>query len=133
MRSTSALPFIMTMISYFAIFFIFQKSVSKFPFTNLTDFCIFIQYLLHFLFITSSFSFKNQLFSLHALLSIHKTFSYNLKLYIHHAYFLWFEMTILQALKNLMEYVLLLLLWLKFQDYFYIHQSFSLNIQDLHK
>ena len=30
-----------------------------------------------------------------------------------------------------MEYVHLLLLWMNFQDYVYIHQSFLLNIQDL--
>ena len=35
--------------------------------------------------ITSFFSFQNQLFSLHALLKIHKTFSYNLYSYTLHA------------------------------------------------
>ena len=32
-----------------------------------------------------------------------------------------------------MEYVHLILLWMNFQDYFYIHQFFLLSIQDLHK
>ena len=34
--------------------------------------------------------------------------------------------------RNLIEYVPLLLLWMNFLDYFYIHQSFQLNIEDLH-
>ena len=50
--------------------------------------------------------------------------------YIMH-HFLCFQMTILQILKNLIEFLHLLLLWMSFQDYFYINESFLLNTQYL--
>ena len=40
--ATSIFPCIMTMISNFMIFFIFQMFIFKSFFTNITDFCIFI-------------------------------------------------------------------------------------------
>ena len=36
-------------------------------------------------------------------------------------------------IEKLMEYAHPLMLWMNFQGYFYIHQSFLLNNQDLHK
>ena len=47
-HSTSIFPYIMTMISNFTIFFISQIFILKFFFTNITDFCIPIWFLLLF-------------------------------------------------------------------------------------
>ena len=62
MLSTSIFPCIMTMISNFTMFFIFQIFILKFFFTNVTDFCIFIWFLLLFLSIASFFQYKISIF-----------------------------------------------------------------------
>ena len=66
----------MTMISNVMIFFISGMLIFKFSFTNITDNFVFL--------------FLKLLIPLHTLLRIQKTFSCNLYLYIHHAYFLCF-------------------------------------------
>ena len=68
MRCTSIFPCIMTMISNFKIFFIFQIFIFKFFFTNRIDFWIFIWFMLLFffliltIFIVCSFNNSQNLF-----------------------------------------------------------------------
>ena len=69
MRSTSIFPCIMTMISNFTIFFIFQIFISNFFFTNITNFSIFINFCSSFVYNFIFFFLK--LFFLRALLKIH--------------------------------------------------------------
>ena len=63
---------IMTMISNFTIFSVFRILIFNFFLTNVTDFGIFMWFLL--LLITSFISFWDYLFSLCALLRLQKTF-----------------------------------------------------------
>ena len=83
MQSTSILFNILTMIPNFTIFFIFKTFMFNFSLANITGFCISYDSCCTFANNFISF-FKYKLFSLR----IHKTFSCNFYLYIHHAYFL---------------------------------------------
>ena len=72
MRRTSIFPcIVVTMVCSFRIFFIFQIFILKFFFTNITDFCIFINNLIFFflkLIIFIACCLKNsQIFFMHSL------------------------------------------------------------------
>ena len=132
MCSTSIFPCIMTMISNFAIFFYLSNICFQIFLHKYNNFLYFHMIPAALLLIISFFFlFKTNYFHC---LKIYKNFSGNLYLMlIHHAYFLCLQIRMQQTLKNLMEYVCLLLMQMIFQDYFYIHQCFVLYIQDLHK
>ena len=92
MHSTSISPCIMTMISNFTVFFISQIFIFELFFTITTDFafcnscCSFVNNFILFFF---KINFH------HCLLRIHKTFSYNLYLFVSHVYFICFCLKLL--------------------------------------
>ena len=96
MHNTSIFSCIMAVISNFTNFYNFELFIFNFFFLHF--FFLFVCFLfLHFhmifatlLLINPFFSFYNQLISLRAFLRIHKAFSYNLNLCLHHACFLCF-------------------------------------------
>ena len=127
--STSMFPSIMAMVPSFKIFFIFSISIFKFFFINTTIFafwhdfcCLFVDEFISF--------FKKIIISIMCSLKDSQNFfMQSLPLYKS----CLFSMLVNGDIGDLMEYVYLLLLQINFQDYFYIHQPFLLNIKDLHK
>ena len=93
-------------------------STSLFIFNFICKCCKFLSFHIIYVFVVSFPSFQSYLSSLHALLRVHKTFSCNLYLCIHHAYFPYHQMSI-------SYHIYLLLLWMMFQDHFYIHLFFN--------
>ena len=87
MHSTSILPCIMTMISNFINFFIYQIFIFKFLFTYITDLCVFILFLLLFANNYFFFSFLKLIIFIACFLKDLKIFSCHLYLCIHRAYF----------------------------------------------
>ena len=126
MHRTYIFPCIMTMISNFTIFFIFQ----------IFAFQIFLHKYFRMipaaLLLITAFSFfkKVIVFIACSIKNLQVFFHTTFYLCIHHAYL---HHALYTSWKNRIEYVHLLLLIMNFQDYFYINQSFLLYILDLHE
>ena len=116
MRSSFLFTGIVVMVSNFVIVFITSILCWNF-FTQCSKFLAFHKVSAACVLMLSFFSFH---------LSIHKTFSF-LYLYIHHAYFLFYQMFILQALNTHWAYSHQLLLWTIFQNCFYIYLFTLMN------
>ena len=82
MHSTSIFSCIMTMVSNFTIFFIFQIFIFKFFFTNITDFSIFMRFLLLFVNNFIFFVLKLIIFIACSLKNSQNVFIQSLPLYI---------------------------------------------------
>ena len=82
MHSTSIFSCIMTMVSNFTIFFIFQIFIFKFFFTNITDFSIFMRFLLLFVNNFIFFVLKFIIFIACSLKNSQNVFIQSLPLYI---------------------------------------------------
>ena len=125
LRSSSIFPCIMT------ISLALRYSLSfTYLFPNL-----FYKYnrFLHFHLILAALLLITSFFFLKLIMFITSSVKHSQNFFIHHTYFQSFSTMILQTLKNLIEYVNLLLLWMNIKDYLYIHQSFLLDFQYLHK
>ena len=132
MRSSSIFSCIIKMVSHVTIFFIFQIFILNF-------FVLQIQQVLVFS-CDSCYSFVNNFIFSFLKLIIFIVCSFKdsqhffiqpLPLYTLCLYSMLLNDDVLD-IENLMEYVRLLLLWINFQDCFYIYQSFLLNIQDVY-
>ena len=126
MRSTPMSPSIMTMISNFTIIFIFQ--IFSFKYNRFLHFHMFPVALL----LIISFFLKLIIPIARSRKNLQNFFIQSLPLYTPCSFFMLLNDDIAE-IKNLTEYVCLLFLYMNFQDYFYIHQSFLLYVQDLHK
>ena len=129
MCSTSVLfTCIMTMISSFTMFFIFNIFIFKLFFTNITNFCILIWFLL-FIFLITSFCLKLIIF---IVCFLQKVFIQSLSLYTS----CLFSMSLNDAIAEIQKPDGICSLTFAvddFRGFFYIHQSFPSMVQDLHK
>ena len=132
MRSSSIFSCIIKMVSHVTIFFIFQIFILNFFVLQIQQVLVFscdscCSFVNNFI-----FSFlKLIIFIVCSFKDSQHFFIQPLPLYTLCLYSMLLNDDVLD-IENLMEYVRLLLLWINFQDCFYIYQSFLLNIQDVY-
>ena len=118
--SISIFSCIMTMISSFAIFFIFPIFIFKFLFTDVIDICSFDNNFIYFflrliIFIACSYKFMQSL-------PLNRSYLFSM--------FLNQEIVDIEKPDGIFSLTFVVD---EFSDYCYIHQSFLLYTQDLHK
>ena len=129
MRSSSIFSCIIKMVSHVTIFFIFQIFILNFFVLQIQQVLVFsCDFCCSFV---NNFIFKLIIFIVCSFKDSQHFFIQPLPLYTLCLYSMLLNDDVLD-IENLMEYVRLLLLWINFQDCFYIHQSFLLNIQDMY-
>ena len=133
MRSSSIFLCIMKMVSHVMIFFILQIFILNFFVLQIQQVLVFscdscCSLVNNFIF----FFLKLIIFIVCSFKDSQYFFIQSLPLYTLCLYSMLLNDDVLD-IENLMEHVRLLLLWINFQNCFYIHQSFLLNIQDMYR